>query len=386
LQKIKKLKEIFFLYLRLFSYLIEYLSWLIFSFSKFKTRPPEQNKIAILSGGALGDIFSSLAVANTLKNQNPDKDLIFVIDDEHYQKIEDLFNYLGFKVIPRSDLNKIDCNSILLWGNALNLEDLSKKPFLIGNNYSSTKESLKTTFHYNNLFRINRKIPPFWRHKIDKEINISKLARLKITKNLIPVKALENHKVNKILKEKRIKKYVVIHPSGRNFAEIVRGKKIPNLAWPFERFSDIADELVKKYNLNVIITGDKQEKFIGEIIRTKCKEKNKLFNLSGEIDLFGLTSIIQKAEMVVSVDTSAVHIAEFTGTPVIALFGPTFVEEIGPYGKKEFNIALGHPNKCVRDRRKGAYPGERNLCMESITTEEVKICIENILKKKCHKS
>ena len=126
-----------------------------------------------------------------------------------------------------------------------------------------------------------------------------------------------------------------MHPAGRNFSKIIKDGRMPNLAWPFERFSETADYLTEKYNLKVLITGSKEEKFIGEIVSKKCKNKLKIYNVCGDFSFMEITTIMQKAKLLVSIDTASIHIAEFTGTPVIALFGPTFPEEIGPYGDKK---------------------------------------------------
>jgi len=118
---------------------------------------------------------------------------------------------------------------------------------------------------------------------------------------------------------------------------------------------------------------------LGERVLSYSRNKKSIFNFSGEFNILELSSLVSLAQTVVSVDTSTVHIAEFTGTPIVALFGPTFHEEVGAYGDKNKQVNLAHPEKCIRDRRKGEAYGKDNICMRSISTEEVKKAINNVL-------
>ncbi len=46
-------------------------------------------------------------------------------------------------------------------------------------------------------------------------------------------------------------------------------------------------------------------------------------NASGALTLLGTAALIQRASLVIAVDSAPVHLADALGTPVIALFGPT---------------------------------------------------------------
>ena len=115
-------------------------------------------------------------------------------------------------------------------------------------------------------------------------------------------------------------------------------------------------------------------------MKYNVRNQKRIFNFSGEFNIEELTSLVNKAKGVVSVDTSIVHIAEFVGTPIVALFGPTFPEEVAPYGDERKQVTVCHAEKCVQDRRKGACYGKRNICMDSIKTEEVKKAVDKVLR------
>jgi heptosyltransferase-1 len=69
----------------------------------------------------------------------------------------------------------------------------------------------------------------------------------------------------------------------------------------------------------------------------------------------------------VGVDSGPMHIAAFTGTKVVALFGPTDPVRVGPYGAG--HTVLRHPGlECLSCRKRSC--GNRR-CMEEITAETV---------------
>ena len=90
--------------------------------------------------------------------------------------------------------------------------------------------------------------------------------------------------------------------------------------------------------------------------------------------------MIANSKLLISIDTSSIHIAELYDIPIIALFGPTFFEEVGPYGNLKKQIILAHPEKCIRDRKKGASYDADNICMNSISIEEVKNAINKLIR------
>jgi heptosyltransferase-3 len=60
---------------------------------------------------------------------------------------------------------------------------------------------------------------------------------------------------------------------------------------------------------------------------------DKVINLVGRLTLAGTAEVIRRAKLFVGPDTSASHIAAATGTPTIALFGPTNPVRWGPWSK-----------------------------------------------------
>ena len=82
------------------------------------------------------------------------------------------------------------------------------------------------------------------------------------------------------------------------------------------------------------------------------------------IDLF---AIARRAKLVVSGDTGPLHIAAAVGTPVVALFGPTFAERNGPWSPADITISRAPRCSCHYERKCRLL----QPCIEDIGVDEV---------------
>lgn len=364
--------------MRLISYYLEYLSWAIFRLKKFKHHPIQVKTVLIYNECPLGDFFSSMRVLLEATSQNPRIEFRYAVPPEIRDSVRPIFNQNNLKFISISEIKgkKYDLTVLLTLNPLLNASQ-EKLGFIVGNEYHSIRTSLRHIFMGPSL---HRKIPPIWRHKTKQELEIYKKAGLLKDDKLLFFKPKRNSHVEAYVKSKKIKNFVVVHPSGRNFSKIFKEGQTPSLSWKLGRFAEVTDYIIKSHNIPVILTGSADEKFIAEKIIHQTKNKKKIFNAAGYFTIPEFTDLIYRAKLVISIDTSTIHIAELVGTKTIALFGPTFVEEIGLYGDPANQINLYHPEKAIRNRSKGSAPDEENKSMNSITSEEVINAIDKLLK------
>ncbi|MFH1500745.1 MAG: glycosyltransferase family 9 protein [archaeon] len=358
------------------SYLIEYLSWFVFSPYKFAKYPESVSKVLIFNEGALGDIFCSLRVIENLKRNNPHLNICFIISPQFYREMKFAEKLLNISIIPKEQVKneKFDLTLFFTPFPSEMKRYWKNLGFKVGNEYTG----IRTSLTYRGIL-FNRKIFPKKRHKLEEEVCICRKSRLKVDNNFYCPRKLKNKKVDSLLKKRKIKKFIVIHPSGKNFSNIFKSGKIPAYSWPLERFEKLVGYLTETYNYKIILTGTAEEKFIADKVIPPNQKKN-VFNFSGKMNVEELVSLVSQSDLLISIDTSVAHIATFTGTKVIDLFGPSFPEIIGAYGFKEKQVNLFHPEKCVKCRRKGPCPESNNLCMKAITAEEVINYINKILK------
>jgi len=88
---------------------------------------------------------------------------------------------------------------------------------------------------------------------------------------------------------------------------------------------------------------------------------------AGRLNLTASVALMKKAAVYVGVDTGPMHIAAMVGTPVVALFGPTHPERVGPYGVQSAVIQAENLD-CLCCRKRVC---EHQRCMQGIAVATV---------------
>jgi 3-deoxy-D-manno-octulosonic-acid transferase/heptosyltransferase-1 len=180
----------------------------------------------------------------------------------------------------------------------------------------------------------------------------------------LPVSDTDRSKLNASLAARGI------DPAGRLIA-INPVAKWDTKLWSGQKFAALADRIGERSTAALVFTGSRGDrKTIENIIsRMQCDA----VNLAGETSLNMLAAVYEKAEFVVSTDTGPAHIAAATGTPVVALFGPTAPWRTGPFGPAHQIIRTG--KECSPCFKRDCPTRE---CMEKITVTDVLEGIEKL--------
>lgn len=107
--------------------------------------------------------------------------------------------------------------------------------------------------------------------------------------------------------------YAVIH------AGTARSEKY----WTASGWREVARWLANERGGRVVFTGGTNEVEQIHLREILAGSPPEFVNLAGKIRLPELAGVIQRAALLVSVDSVPVHLADALGTPVVALFGPT---------------------------------------------------------------
>lgn len=97
---------------------------------------------------------------------------------------------------------------------------------------------------------------------------------------------------------------------------------------------------------------------------------------AGRLNLEASAALIKQATLYVGVDTGPMHMAALAGIPVVALFGPTHPERVGPYHTRH-RIVQVEGLDCLRCRRRFC---QHHTCMEGISVEMVAEAVQGVLK------
>jgi len=160
----------------------------------------------------------------------------------------------------------------------------------------------------------------------------------------------DNNHVN----EKALK--IAIHP-GSN----------PSYQWRPERFAKVADFVHAQHDATVFVTGSRADGLLADQILRKMTGKAIDATGMGKLDV--MTGFLAEMDLVISVDTSATHIASAVGTRVIVLFGPGDPRIWRPYGHGHV-VIRDEQSDCLGCKRATCFRSA-HFCMDGITAERV---------------
>jgi len=98
--------------------------------------------------------------------------------------------------------------------------------------------------------------------------------------------------------------------------------------WPAERFAAVARELNRQGHEVMVTGGPQDQERAADVARAAGLQDSAV--AAGHWDLTEFAAAIAAARMVVTVDTSAGHLASAYGTPSVVIFGPATPEQWGP--------------------------------------------------------
>jgi len=136
--------------------------------------------------------------------------------------------------------------------------------------------------------------------------------------------------------------------------------------WPEERFACLADELIKRHDAKIIISGAERDLPLAGRVSKKMKLSPLI--LCGKTNLKQFGALAQRANFVISGDSGPMHIAVAMKTGTVALFGPTSPQLTGPYGGDNYRVIqknVGCEVPCY-DLTCSDY-----RCMQAITVDDV---------------
>jgi heptosyltransferase I len=148
------------------------------------------------------------------------------------------------------------------------------------------------------------------------------------------------------------------------FAVINPGAAWPNKRWPPQRFGVLAGEIRARIEVRSLVVWGPGEEDIASLVVRASRGAAELAPRTNIVDLF---AIARRAKLVVSGDTGPLHIAAAVGTPVVALFGPTFAERNGPWSTADITISRAPRCVCHYERKCRLL----QPCIEDIGVDEV---------------
>ena len=116
-------------------------------------------------------------------------------------------------------------------------------------------------------------------------------------------------------------RYTVLAPTSRWIAK----------AWPIERFDAVAARLLAANSCDrIIVVGGPGEQAQCAPLLARAATDPRIIDLVGRTTVGQLMATIEHAALVIANDSAAVHMAAGFDRPLVALYGPTEVDKVGP--------------------------------------------------------
>ena len=349
----------------------DYLIWIVFSPFKFKKFPRNINKILVVEQVGIGDLIVTIPTIKALKEKFKCKVDVLVakgMEDILYgnKYVNEVFSFgtdeikNDFdKIISDLKKRKYDVAVLLHPDRAVGNFRISKMlfrsvPFRVG--------CTRVGFLEGKGFFMNRKTRPCinLKHKIEDNLDVVKPIRVYTGDKSL--KLFVDPAVDRKVKSRLKGKYMVIHATPAHKTH----------EWFQDSFAELADKIIERYKLKVVLTGSKKDLVYNKEIVNAMK--NDAYIFTGSLKEF--FSVIRNSEFVISVDTSAMHVAAGFDKKVISLFGAGNPLIWKPYCKDSFVVFK--KNKCVSCmKHRCKFKNKRHMgCMKEIKVSDIMSILE----------
>jgi heptosyltransferase-1 len=133
--------------------------------------------------------------------------------------------------------------------------------------------------------------------------------------------------------------------------------------WMPERYSQLADRLIRELKATVLFTWGPEELDWIENIRRQMAEPSILGPRTESLTQLG--EVYRRCDLYIGGDTGPMHIASMVGIPVVAIYGPTDPVVNEPFGKhRKVRSAVG----CSPCRNRSC---KKLICLETVKVDDV---------------
>lgn len=136
--------------------------------------------------------------------------------------------------------------------------------------------------------------------------------------------------------------------------------------WPVTRFGALVERLLADTDAAIAIVGGPGEEAQCAPLIELANATSRVINLIGRTSVETLAAVIESSRLVIANDSAALHMAVGFDRPIVALFGPTDVKRVGPYGRAADVIWHRRPDEPF-DHKNDAHVA----FMERIGVDEV---------------
>ncbi|MBI2651712.1 glycosyltransferase family 9 protein [Candidatus Woesearchaeota archaeon] len=358
----------------------------IFNFFSKKVSKKEYKNILLIQLWGIGETILALPTIEALRNSKKKADIDILVTSrvkEVFYKNKNIDGIFSIKLNPFSILMFI-LKNFRKYELVIDMEEYLNISALIaffagkeriGYSHGIRSKLYTQTARYNDnrhvVYTFIELLKPLG---IGNKIKVQKLPKLKYSD-------YDKDKIGKLLKIKGISKKDFIVGLGIGSAESAKSRM-----WPKERFAELANRIIKKYNAKIILLGSKEEeKLANEIIELmKYKEyKEKAFSVAGKTNMGEMFYLVSLCNLFIGNDSGPMHVAAAQGVRTIGLFGCNLPIRFGPFGKGNISIYKKSNYDACINVHKGEVNeckfGIKNACVKKIQVSDVMDAVMSVM-------
>jgi len=363
---------------------IGFLSCLILSLNKlFPKKNIETKSILLIQLWGLGESILTLPAIKTLREKYPKSKIDILVTDRNKDAYFNNRNLDNIRVISLNPFaikwfmskNFRTYDLVIDMEEYLNISSIIA--FSLGKNRIGYAHGVRSLL-YTKTVPYNDK-----QHVVYTFLDLLKPLGIKKTVDKLPqlnYSRIDKKNVDRLLKKYNINKKNLLVGFGVGAAESAKSRM-----WPKERFAEVANKLIKKYNAKIILIGNKGEKNYIDDLQDLIENRNNSFNTAGLINVREMFYLIGKCKLFIGNDSGPMHVAAAQGVKTIGLFGCNLPVRFAPFGKKNHSIYKKNNQKACINVHKGQVGecrhGIENACVKKIQVDDVMNVVNKIIKK-----
>ena len=346
---------------------------------------PSYKRILIIKPSSLGDIIHALPTLAALRDAFPESWIAWLVKREWAEILEghpDLNEVLSVDFRPRGWASLVRVIRGRTFDLTVDLQGLFRTGFL--SRLSGARERVGfadgregSPFFYTQKVKLPIPIAKPWRlldmHAVDRNLQIAKHLGAEIGKPRFPFPSFEKEQdeVEGWLH------HAGVNPTDRLIALAPLARlEIKN--WPFEKFLQVAGALCARECTRIVLIGTESQRWMGAPFQRRVGQR--LVNLVGKTRVRQLPALLKRVHLLIANDSAPLHLASVSGTPVIALLGPTNHLATGPYGDG-LHCIVRTSLPCSPCGRQACHNQEYLECLNALSVDQVVGAANSLLMK-----
>ena len=158
--------------------------------------------------------------------------------------------------------------------------------------------------------------------------------------------------------------------TGGCYAVFAPTSRWPGKQWPDERFAQLAQRVLDDRAMNigrVFFVGGGNERDQVPALTALAQRDARVVDWLGRTSIAQLMALVSRTSLLIANDSAALHMGVGFSRSLVALYGPTDVAKVGPYGYEKWTLQHRRASDVLdhKDASKG------RAMMERITVDEV---------------